>query len=139
MQDLIIDQSREFGFSEELVGLRILKHFTFEHKWLLEDEFMDGFSRNWESLQGNHKLPWKLSKCSQYLRNWAGTRFNQLGKKIDKSRKELNALMTYQSAKDNHSQIRKLEHTIEKLSEQEEIHWKQRARVNWLQNGDMNT
>jgi hypothetical protein len=28
---------------------------------------------------------------------------------------------------------------IELLLEQEEVHWQQRSRVNWLQQGDMNT
>jgi hypothetical protein len=28
---------------------------------------------------------------------------------------------------------------IEKLLEQEELHWAQRSRVNWLQHGDKNT
>ncbi|XP_075498859.1 uncharacterized protein LOC142537187 [Primulina tabacum] len=70
------------------------KRFTFEHKWLLEEDFTDTFSRSWQAL------------------------------------KEI---------KDNIIYIREIEYQIEKLSEQEEIHWNQRARVNWLQHGDRNT
>lgn len=36
-------------------------------------------------------------------------------------------------------QIKLLENDLEKLSAQEEVHWQQRARVNWLSQGDRNT
>lgn len=47
--------------------------------------------------------------------------------------------MTYHAFKNNQSRILELEKNIEKLSVQEEIHWKQRAMVNWLNRGDPKT
>lgn len=58
------------------------KRFTFEHKWLLEEDFSDFFKKSWEKMNGIGSLSEKLSQCSKVLRGWAGTRFNQLGKKI---------------------------------------------------------
>lgn len=39
----------------------------------------------------------------------------------------------------NLDHIGMLEKRIERLSDQEELHWNQRARVNWLKSGDHNT
>lgn len=41
--------------------------------------------------------------------------------------------------KNNFYHIKDIRCQIEKLSDQEEIHWKQRSRVTWLQHGDRNT
>lgn len=57
------------------------KRFTFEHKWLLEDDFADCFQRSWEGLEVSGSLATKLLLCRSDLSDWAGDRFNQLGKK----------------------------------------------------------
>lgn len=56
------------------------RRFTFEHKWLLEDDFADYFQRRWEGLEVSGSLPTKLLHCRSDLSDWAGNRFNQLGK-----------------------------------------------------------
>lgn len=70
---------------------------------------------------------------------WAGDRFNQMGKRSSRLRQDLNALIKTPNAKDNYSHINAVEKDIEKLLSQEEMHWKQRSRVNWLRFGDRNT
>lgn len=47
-----------------------------------------------------------LALCTDYLKSWAGTRFNHLGKRINNIWKDLNALMDYPSAKANYHQFR---------------------------------
>lgn len=54
-------------------------------------------------------------------------------------RKELNELLHSKCDKDNFTRITTLEHDIEKMVVQNELHWKQRARLNWLAHGDGNT
>lgn len=115
------------------------KQFTFEHKWLLEDDFADCFQRSWEGLEVSGSPATKLLLCRSDLSDWAGDRFNQLGKKIKHLRNQLSYLMCNFHAKDNYEQIQQLEKDIERLSEQDEIHWQQRARVNCLRQGDRNT
>jgi hypothetical protein len=40
---------------------------------------------------------------------------------------------------ENDQRRSELANLIEKLLEQEEVHWSQRSRANWLKNGDNNT
>ncbi|XP_073298281.1 uncharacterized protein [Primulina huaijiensis] len=127
-------------YSDATVNLvRYPKRFTFEHKWFLEEGFDTFFKNCWQSIIKSDPLPDKLLRCRGELQNWAGTHFNQLGKKIQKLRKEVNLLMSSTIAKFNTGRISEIEKEIEKLSYQEEIHWKQRSRVNWLNYGDRNT
>ncbi|XP_075504621.1 uncharacterized protein LOC142542059 [Primulina tabacum] len=71
-----------------------------------------------------------------YLNN-IRTRYKglDLSRKIEALRKELDALMNPLKASSNERQINELENIIEKLVMQEEMHWKQRARTNWLAQG----
>lgn len=115
------------------------KRFTFEHKWVLENDFTDFFKLSWEGLRYYENLPEKLLKCSRDLKSWAGNRFQRLGQKISMLRRERDRLLSSFHDRDNYNQIQNIEHEIEKLSDQEELHWKQRARVNWLNHGDRNT
>lgn len=90
-------------------------------------------------MTGIGSLSEKLSQCSRVRRGWAGNRFNHLEKKIKNMRLERDRLLSSTNTQDNSSQIKLLEFQIEKLSDQEKIHWKQRARVNWLNHRDQNT
>lgn len=106
------------------------KRFTFEHKWLMEDDFSDIIQQSWEGNREIPSLPIKLERCTGNIKRWAGNRFNQLGKKISTLRKELDYLLHSSNAKDNCARIQVVEQEIEKLSAQEELHWKQRSRTN---------
>lgn len=100
------------------------RRFTFEHKWLLEDDFADFLKQTWDGTSEYPSLSAKLSLYSGKLRGWA--------KKINNLRKELDRLLCSQKAKDNHNRIAAVEREIEILSEKEEIHWKQMSIINWL-------
>lgn len=115
---------------------RYKRRFTFEHKWLIDEEFMEFFKQNWADVQRNQSLQTTLSQCNINLSKWAGNRFDNLGKKIKDLRHELSIIMRSHVIKKNLPRIRLLEREIEKLSEQEEVHWAQRSRVNWLKHGD---
>lgn len=84
-------------------------------------------------------LPNLLFQFSGVLKDWAGSRFSDMSRKIEAFRKELNGLLNPHHAIKNSGRISVLENTIEKLVVQEEMHWKQRARTNWLAHGDGNT
>lgn len=106
---------------------------------MLEEDFSDFFKQSWENLAWIGNLYEKLHYCSGKLKGWAGSRFNNLGKKIKRLRLEREKLMSSTNILDSTSQIKFLDSQIEKLTDQEEVHWKQRSRVNWLLHGDRNT
>lgn len=80
-----------------------------------------------------------LFQFTGVLKDWAGSRFSDLSRKIEFFRKEFNGLSNPHHATKNSGRISALENTIEKLVVQEKMHWKQRARTNWLAHGDGNT
>ncbi|XP_073121193.1 uncharacterized protein [Henckelia pumila] len=111
------------------------KRFFFEHKWYLEQDFTPFLKQCWQASSHLGDMPTILEVCKKDLQVWAGTRFNNLGKRISKLRKTLNHLQKSHVFGYNVPRILELEKEIEKLANLEEIHWKQRGRVNWLSNG----
>lgn len=107
---------------------RVNKRFTFEHKWLFDEEFLGYFTQSWEDIYTNQSLQATLLQCSLNLTIWAGNRFDHLGRKIKELRRELNGMLSSNVIKQNFVRIRKLEREIEKLTDQEEMHWAQRSR-----------
>lgn len=85
------------------------KRFIFEHKWMIEEDFSAFFKHGWENLSGYGNLPEKLQRCSGVLKEWAGFRFNKLGKKINLLRLERDKLLSYRNMVDSSTQIKNLE------------------------------
>lgn len=80
-----------------------------------------------------------MKRCESFLTKWAKGKFDSLGKKISKLRKERQRMMEMVGEKINAQDIIGISRKIEQAVEMEANHWKQRARVNWLANGDRNT
>ncbi|XP_073042054.1 uncharacterized protein [Primulina eburnea] len=104
----------------------------------MEEDFHQVMNQ-WMHNDINVDLPTSLFQFSGVLNDWAGSRFYDLSRKIESLRKELNGLLNPIHSINNTRRIQELEHTIERLVVQEETHWKQRARTNWLAQGDGNT
>lgn len=124
-------------------GEKVICHgkgrFHFEDKWLLDRQCVPDFACEWTSLAYVGELPNKMKRCQWFLSKWAKGKFDALGKKITKMRKERQKMMGSANGKINAKAIMDISRKIELAVEMEANHWKQRARVNWLANGDRNT
>ncbi|XP_075499819.1 uncharacterized protein LOC142538372 [Primulina tabacum] len=104
------------------------KRFNFEHKWFLEEDFTTIVTNNWEGSQGDYSLPQRLYRCSRTLTSWAGTKFDHIGRTLRELHKELDSLITSDHIQNNHDRIDEMERRIERLSDQEELHWNQPSK-----------
>ncbi|RVW61143.1 Transposon TX1 uncharacterized 149 kDa protein [Vitis vinifera] len=95
------------------------KRIQFENMWLQHSSFKENFGRWWSEFQGNgwegHKFMRKLQFVKAKLKEWNKTSFGELIQRA-LSKGEL-----------------------EELILREEIHWRQKARVKWVKEGDCNS
>lgn len=103
------------------------------------EEFQSFLYQSWQDSGVLNDLPSKLKSCQAKLKSWAGKKFDHLCRKLVSLRRSLNHILNSNEVVHNFQRIVELEHDIDRLSLQEEIHWKQRSRVNWLGSGDRNT
>lgn len=115
------------------------KCFMFEHKWLLEDDYKDILTKSWNASTQNSDLQNRIENTAGLLKKWAQCQIGDLQRKIKGTRDELNRQLNIENEAFNFEKCRSLEVTLEKLLYQEEKHWSQRSRVNWLSSGDRNT
>lgn len=105
----------------------------------MDETFEPFLQQCWSSIAATLDITIKLHSCQRKIKTWAGGRFNNLRQKIDMSRRKLNNILNSHLIDDNLLMIKELERDIERMKIHEEIHWKQRARANWLNHGDRNT
>ncbi|KAH6759537.1 hypothetical protein C2S52_022945 [Perilla frutescens var. hirtella] len=109
-----------------------------------------GFDMTWYNNRGGQKAVWEwldrflvngdwLKRCQEFFKQWAGSRFNGLGKRVSKLRAEHLRLLRFCPQKDGGAQLQSLNLELEHVLNLEECHWKQRAQANWLAKGDRNT
>ncbi|KAK9950614.1 hypothetical protein M0R45_006095 [Rubus argutus] len=116
--------------------------FRFEEGWLLHEDCLKTVELGWDCAAGADpfsKVCFKISNTRRLLMDWSKNIFGNILKEIEKTRAQL-ATFFYSSfsAPPSPEKIT-LEGRLNELLHQEQTFWKQRAKVFWLTDDDLNT
>jgi hypothetical protein len=117
------------------------KPFRYEAMWERHDNFKPLVEDTWSNARATNvsELKSKIESMASACAKWGSTTFGGVRQELRELRRQL---ITLRSAPDrlgpNHAE-RKVEERIAELGCREEIMWRQRARVQWLEEGDKNT
>ncbi|KAJ9700981.1 hypothetical protein PVL29_006352 [Vitis rotundifolia] len=121
--------------------------FRFENMWLQHTKFKENFRDWWSGFQGNgwegHKFMRRLEYVKAKLKEWNKFSFGELK---EKKKSILNDLANFDGIEqegglnpDLLSQRASRKGELEELILREEIHWRQKAKVKWVKEGDCNS
>ncbi|WKA03336.1 hypothetical protein VitviT2T_021451 [Vitis vinifera] len=121
--------------------------FRFENMWLQHTNFKENFRDWWSGFQGNgwegHKFMRRLQYVKAKLKEWNKFSFGELK---EEKKSILNDLANFDAIEqegglnpDLLSQRASRKGELEELILREEIHWKQKAKVKWVKEGDCNS
>jgi hypothetical protein len=114
----------------------------FEAKWLHEKDFIEVVEQAWhnanEATAGSGVLD-RLAHMHKALHDWDRHILKQPRKRIRKAQKKLDSAMNGPMTDENEKIAKEMTDLVEMLLQQEEVHWLQRSRANWLTQGDRNT
>ncbi|RVX04307.1 Beta-arabinofuranosyltransferase RAY1 [Vitis vinifera] len=124
-----------------------LTPFRFENMWLQHTNFKENFRDWWSGFQGNgwegHKFMRRLQYVKAKLKEWNKFSFGELK---EKKKSILNDLANFDAIEhegglnpDLLSQRASRKGELEELILREEIHWRQKAKVKWVKEGDCNS
>ncbi|RVW23991.1 Transposon TX1 uncharacterized 149 kDa protein [Vitis vinifera] len=116
----------------------------FENMWLQHPNFKENFRNWWSGFQGNgwegHKFMRRLQYVKAKLKEWNKFSFGELN---EKKKSILNDLANFDVIEqvggltsELLSQRASRKGELEELILREEIHWRQKARVKWVKEGD---
>ncbi|XP_061998863.1 uncharacterized protein LOC133716149 [Rosa rugosa] len=118
------------------------KRFKFEEFWLQDEKCREVVKKGWESITGVEPFSTvckKINATRRALEDWSEEHFGSLKKEIENTRAKLAVLYDNScSAPLDVSRV-ELESKLHALLQKEQAFWKQRAKIFWLSNGDLNT
>jgi hypothetical protein len=118
------------------------QHYTrkFEAKWLKEESFNEVVKQAWENAgETTDCVLDRLAHMHHALHAWDASVLRKPKRRIRRAQKKLENSMCGPMTEENEIIAKETAELIELLLEQEEMHWLQRSRANWLQYGDRNT
>lgn len=118
---------------------RWVRPFRFEARWVIKDDCQQVISENWTLNIRNpmDRFTANGSRTLAALTHWEKSSFGNILAKI---RSVKGKLLAVQGLANTDPELEgTLKHELDHLLELEEIHWKQRLRVQWLSNEDRNT
>lgn len=117
--------------------------FRFEPFWRTNENFKEALAGFWNSYDQTTSSAdlflEELNRCGQQLRRWGANKFGHLPRRISDLQSNISQLNYVLSKDDNLTRIRKMESELDHLLALDESYWKQRSRMDWLANGDINT
>jgi hypothetical protein len=111
--------------------------FKFENSWLQEEDVGEVVHEGW-SIGVGLEITHRLNKCADKLQSWG----RRKKKRFKEDSLEHEAEMErYRDKRDASSvaRFKMAHHQHDKTLIQEEAFWKQRAKMHWLKEGDLNT
>lgn len=111
--------------------------FRFENTWLKDDSFHEEVSEFWAKIPTMHLLP-KLLNVTAFMEKWGKKFFNKFREKV-KAQKEVVAGLADRTDEQSVALYLKEKEKLNDILLHEEVYWKQRAKLMWLEEGDSNT
>jgi len=109
----------------------------FEQLWAQDKESILIVKKAWFTHQGDSSM--KLNYTLYQIHNWGRHKYGNIAHNIKQLQNYLETLKHVIPTTTTLLKIRQTEENLEDLLKQEELWWAQRAKVNWLQNGDIDT
>ncbi|PRQ56718.1 putative RNA-directed DNA polymerase [Rosa chinensis] len=118
------------------------KRFKFEECWLLDETCKEVVKSSWESVSGvgPTQLLWnRMQSTRAALESWSEKSFGCIRKEIAKIRNQLSVFYDSSLSAPLEEDRVALQLKLNDLLHQEQVFWRQRAKVFWLKDGDLNT
>jgi exonuclease III len=117
--------------------------FRYEEKWRMEEGFYEIMEDNWAAGSVREGNDWenftsKLNLCRQELLRWQQRKREPMQKSIAALKKKLTKI---QNSEDRGSgaEMQAVQKELQHLLDSEDMQWRQRAKSDWLRDGDRNT
>jgi hypothetical protein len=121
---------------------RRYRQFRYEVGWLKDKEFPKVVQDSWKGGR-TWGDPWsvfknKLNGCRRVIKQWVKKKIQPTERLIMEKTKELEIIQLNADANSVHVG-KAIKEELQTLLEKEELKWRQRAKEDWLQEGDRNT
>jgi hypothetical protein len=111
--------------------------FRFENSWLKEDDVEEVVMDGWGRERGVDIMS-KSSKCADKLQGWGRRKIMRFKQEVMECSEEMGRLRGCHDLT-NSGRYKEVQEKHARLLVQEETYWRQRAKMHWLKEGDMNT
>ena len=122
-------------------GPRSARAFRFEVGWVQEENYGVIVENAWKltmEARGGMVMDAVLEVAAE-LCDWSSNFLGDLEKHIKRLKKELERCRKGSIGRDSVARLEILKYRLEKLEDQRELYWRQRATSHWLKHGDRNT
>ncbi|KAK2423594.1 hypothetical protein QL285_034041 [Trifolium repens] len=111
--------------------------FRFENHWLKEDDIEDVVVDGW-GRERSMDILYKTSRCADKLKWWGRRKRMRFKQEVLECSEEMERLRGCHDLV-NSGRYKEVQEKHARLLVQEEVYWRQRAKMHWLKDGNLNT